>query len=380
MKVMHRLSKPKIGIVRGLMPRFTQAEFACSFKRFEPTFITGEARGEIKDFCNKEKLNTRDLRLKKILKIDPVEILLGNRTHQSFVGLEGLRDAVRGLDVLETYELYHFFSGQAAEAAKDLKIPLVCEVWTSFLHPAYFIPPYSFTVRKVIKNTRLFIARSYKAKRALLKLGIPKEKIRVVYHGVNLRRFRGSRRNRGHREIVILYVGEMEEYKGVGDLLKIWPEIYKKHPHANLWLVGKGSLLEEAKGMTGVKVHGYVFYRNLPKIYSQADIFISPSKNRYLGPFLWWEEFFSYTLMEAQASGLPIVATRCGGIPEEIGDKNLLIKLGDTHGLKMALIKLIEDESLRRSLGLGNRERAEKLFDLYKQTEVLEDKIQEVIK
>src|SRR3970040_2213799 len=196
MKVMHRLSKPKIGIVRGLMPRFTQAEFACSFKRFEPTFITGEARGEIKDFCNKEKLNTRDLRLKK-----------------------------------------------------------------------------------VIKNTRLFIARSYKAKRALLKLGIPKEKIRVVYHGVNLRRFRGSRRNRGHREIVILYVGEMEEYKGVGDLLKIWPEIYKKHPHANLWLVGKGSLLEEAKGMTGVKVHGYVFYRNLPKIYSPADIFISPSKN-----------------------------------------------------------------------------------------------------
>lgn len=382
MSLMKRPSKPKIGIIRGLMPRLTQAEFALSFKKFTTTFVTGEASDEIKDFCKEKKLKTYDLRLKKIYGIDPFGLLAGGFRHQSWIApdKEKLLEVSRGLEILETYELYHFFSGQVADVARDLKIPLVVEVWTSFAHPAYFLPPYSMTVKKVVKQASLYVARSKKARRALLKLGIPKEKIKLIYHGVNITRFQSKFKSKKDDEkLVILYVGEMEGYKGVDDLLKVWPEIYKDYPTANLWLVGKGSLLERARGVSGVKVFGYIAYEKLPEIYRQADIFVSPSKNRFIGPFLWWEEFFSYTLMEAQAAGLPIIATRCGGIPEEIGDENLIVEQGDREGLKNALIKLIEDESLRKSIGLRNRKRAEKLFDLHKQTAVLERKIVEML-
>src|SRR5476649_237325 len=148
----------KIGIVRGLMPRLTQAEFAASFSKFAPVFISGEASQEIKDYCKKVKLQQRDLQNTPIYTIDPISLF--GRKHQSWIGINNLRQASKNINMLETYELYHFFSGQAANVAEKLGIPLVCEVWTSFSkHPAYFIPPYANTVKKVIVKTNLFIAR-----------------------------------------------------------------------------------------------------------------------------------------------------------------------------------------------------------------------------
>ncbi|MFV1917771.1 MAG: glycosyltransferase, partial [Patescibacteria group bacterium] len=125
----------------------------------------------------------------------------------------------------------------------------------------------------------------------------------------------------------------------------------------------------------GTKVFGYVKHTEIPKIYRKADIFVSPSRERYIGPFLWNEEFFGYTLMEAQASGLPIAATRCGGIPEEVGEDNLLVDQNDPKNLILALKTLIKDDKLRRELGRKNRKRAEKLFDLKKQVKKTETEI-----
>lgn len=377
---MQKPLKSKIGIIRGLMPRVGQAEFALSFEKFNPVFITAEAGSEIKHFCKTNKLKWYDLKLKKIYGIDPIGIFTGRITHQSWVAPDKLKllEVCKGLDVLETYELYHFFSAMAADVAKQLQIPLVVEVWTSFIHPAYFVPPYSFNVRKVINAASLFIARSEKAKSALLKLGVDAEKIKVIYHGVNIHKFKSKYKFK-KKNATVLYVGEMEKYKGVDDILEIWPQIRKKYPDTELWLVGKGSLVEKAKKVRGVRVYGYVPYDKLPGIYRHADIFVSPSKNRYLGPFLWWEEFFSYTLMEAQAAGLPIISTYSGGIPEEVGSKNLLIDQADSNELKNSLIKLIESSDLRNILCSINRKRAENMFDIKKLSGILENELLKIL-
>jgi glycosyltransferase involved in cell wall biosynthesis len=146
-------------------------------------------------------------------------------------------------------------------------------------------------------------------------------------------------------------------------------------PKARLLLVGKGSLIPRAQKTDGVKVFGYVRHIDLSEIYRSVDVFVSPSQNRYLGPFLWGEEFFGYTLMEAMASGLPIVATRCGAIPENVGEGNLLVEQGDAEGLHQTLKELIADKELRFKIGQSNRERAENIFDLQKQIEQLEKAI-----
>lgn len=362
----------KIGILRGLMPRIPQVEFANNFTRIKPVFITGSSSEEIINYCKKIKIAYRNLPRKQMYPIEPVSLFTRNITHQSWVGVSGLEKACADIDVLETYELYHFFSGQAADIARKRNIPLICEVWTSFLHPAYFIPPYSITVRKVINTAALFIARSYKAKDALLKLGISENKIRVIYHGVDTLRFSPSVKKRMNNQVTLLYVGELEKHKGVGELLTVWPEILKIYPNTRLILVGKGTLEAKAQSIKGIIVKGYVSNDTVHTLYKEADVFISPSINRYIGFLLWWEEFFSYTLMEAQASGLPVIATNSGGIPEEIGRENLLIIQGDEDELLSTVIALLSNEKKRIVIGDRNRLRAKKLFDIKKQTQKLE--------
>lgn len=149
---MKRRTTKNIGIIRGLMPRLTQAEFAFSFKRLQPTFITGGASQEIKNFCKNSGQEILDLNLKPVCLVDPVKLFLGRETHQSWISItkNDLLGACKNLDYIETYELYHFFSGAASDVARELKIPLITEVWTSFLHPAYFLPPYILNTRKVL--------------------------------------------------------------------------------------------------------------------------------------------------------------------------------------------------------------------------------------
>jgi glycosyltransferase involved in cell wall biosynthesis len=365
----------KIGVLRGLFPRLSQAEFAGSFTKFSPVFLSGEADDEINVYCRKGKLAQRDLRNSPLYGFDPVSLL--GRRHQSWVGVEGLLAASKGLSVLETYELYHFFSGQAVAVAKQLAIPLVTEVWTSFAHhPAYYLPPYSLHVREVLRSSDLLIARSERAKTSLLRLGAKPEKVKMIYHGVNLERFVPKRRQFSQR---VLYVGELEAYKGVHLLLSVWKTVLQKFSNAELILVGKGSLADIALRVPNVRVLGYVPHEQLPEVYSSADIFVSMSQNRYLGPFLWWEEFFSYTLMEAMGSGLPIIGSNSGGIPEEIGSENWIVEQGAREQLIERLVEALSRPEYLRELGKKNRKRAERLFDLKKQTGLLEREMEKLI-
>lgn len=338
----------KIAILRGLMPRSVQIDFSKSFTKFKSIFLSEENLGR-----------------QKIFFTDPVKLFFGKTTHQSWVGVNDkkLEKAVKEVDVVETYELYHFFSGQVADTTSKLKTPLITEVWTSFKHLAYFTPPYSWNVQKVIKNTDLFIARSMRAQKALIDLKIPKNKIKMIYQGVDIKKFKPKKFINKNK--IFLFVGEMEKYKGVDVILKAWKIYFKNHLDSKLIMAGKGSLSKKAKYTPGVYFVGYVNHSELPKIYQEANIFLAPSINRYIGPFLWWEEFFSYTLMEAMASGLSIIGSNSGGIPEEIGNKNIIIRQNNVSDL----VKAMEKVKIKNS----NRVRAEKYFDLYKNTKKLED-------
>lgn len=76
--------------------------------------------------------------------------------------------------------------------------------------------------------------------------------------------------------------------------------------------------------------------------------------------------------MEAQASGLPVIATNSGGIPEEIGRDNMLINQGDKNELLSTVITIISNEKKRIVIGDRNRMRAKNLFNIEKQTQKLE--------
>lgn len=373
---MLKQSKNKIAIVRGLDVRLTQAEFAAQFKSFKPRFI-GDLTEEIKRYLKKEKVDCVDLPVKKRYLIDPVKAFFGRRSHQSWLEFDpsALEKALEGIDIVEIYEPYFFYSAQTARFAKKKNIPLVTEIWTSFpAHPARFVPPYSFNVREVMDNTDLFILRSKKALSYLNPFNIPSDKQKVIYHGVNLKRFFPAAKQHG-KKIKALFVGVLCESKGLGDLLGVFPQLLNEHQHLELMICGSGPMEDEVKKLSRklpIKYFGQVSHADIPGLYRQADLFVGPSKEYSTLGIKRWEEFVGYTFMEALASGLPIVATRCGGIPEIVGDDNFLTAQGNKQQLFQAIDRLVEDKPKRVALGIQNRKRAEKLFDLFRQVQLTE--------
>jgi glycosyltransferase involved in cell wall biosynthesis len=188
----------------------------------------------------------------------------------------------------------------------------------------------------------------------------------MIYKGVDLEHFY-PKKNRDRKDPVkILYVGNFHHSKGVIDLIDAFETLVDDGLPVKLILAGNGELnsyINQKAKVMPIKNLGFISYNNLAEIYREGDIFCSPSKNiNFMGINI-WEEYFSYTLMEAQASGLPIVATNTGGIPEEVDSRNYLIEPGNVKAIYKSLKTLVLDENLRISLGKINRVRAERMFN-----------------
>jgi glycosyltransferase involved in cell wall biosynthesis len=96
--------------------------------------------------------------------------------------------------------------------------------------------------------------------------------------------------------------------------------------------------------------------RDVPGLLARADVFALPSAS----------EGMPVSVLEAMAAGLPVVASRVGGLPEQVveGETGVLVAPGDADELAAALDRLLGDPGLRRRLGEAGRERAELAFDL----------------
>lgn len=153
---------------------------------------------------------------------------------------------------------------------------------------------------------------------------------------------------------VIGHVGALHHaHKGQGDLIAAFARLAERHPGLRLVLVGDGvdetRLRAQAKNLPGVVFAGRV--DNVGDYLAAFDIFAFPSLHEGLGS----------TLLDAMQRGLPVAATRAGGIPELIahGENGLLVEVGDVDGLAAALERLIDDPALRRRLGEASRSRAQ---------------------
>ncbi|WP_274652580.1 glycosyltransferase family 4 protein [Paenibacillus humicola] len=207
-------------------------------------------------------------------------------------------------------------------------------------------------------------------------------KLRVVYPGVDTGRFisqysgQGKARRDQLREArgwkgrnVILFMGRLRRIKGVHHLLSIMPELIAQHPNVLLVIVGGafyGSRREtpyvrELHRMGNrmrkhVQFVPYVPHSKVQDWFLGADVAAVPSDRR---------EAFGLVNVEAMACGLPVVATRAGGMKEIIVDGVTGYLVDPEHlreELKNRLLTLLKDDALRNSMGQQSRARVEKHF------------------
>lgn len=203
-------------------------------------------------------------------------------------------------------------------------------------------------------------------------IGLPAEKVLVIYNGVELPEEPPASCREARAELglpldnaVIGTVSRLDAVKGVGVLIQAFSQV----EGAYLAVIGDGTecaKLKEATNCLGLadRVRWAGHRRNVPQLLPAFDIFVQPSLH----------EGLPNTVLEAMAAGLPVVATAVGGTPEAVvdGETGLLVPSRDPDALARAIIQLLGDRDLRRKMGQAGRDRVAEFFSVERMVEETE--------
>lgn len=196
----------------------------------------------------------------------------------------------------------------------------------------------------------------------------------IIPNGVDVDRFGGKlppldQFNDG--KLNILFQGRMEKRKGFPHLLRAYAQLKWQFPNCRLLVVGPGNVDRDSarviaeRGLQDVHFLGYVSDEDLPRYYQAADIFCSPATG---------DESQGIVLLQAMAAGAPIVASSIPGYRTVVTDDvdGLLIDPWNAEGFANTLLRLLQDEALRRKLGAAGQAKAPRYHWERVTTEILE--------
>jgi phosphatidyl-myo-inositol alpha-mannosyltransferase len=182
---------------------------------------------------------------------------------------------------------------------------------------------------------------------------------KVIPNGVDLRQFRDATPFARWRDGTpnILFVGRFESRKGVMYLLRAYRQLRREGHACRLLIVGGGPQEAEVKRyvatrrLTGVELLGRLSDHDKARAFATADLYVSPATG---------QESFGIVLLEAMASGVPIVCSDIHGYKGVVrrNEQALLVPPKDSEGLAAAIGTLLRDPVRRGAMGASGRERA----------------------
>jgi len=222
--------------------------------------------------------------------------------------------------------------------------------------------------RTLFEQGEAFIVSSLFIRERLLQLGCDSTNIQRIPVGVDVQKW-GFKVREGHatQNPVIISVGRLVEVKGFTYVIAALPYVKEIFPQVTYQVVGDGPLrgklqqqvvdlgLQESVHLCGAKRQD-----ELIKMYHDADLFVMPSVRGNDGA----EEGQGMVLLEAQAAGLPVLATDSGGIPESVPDTSVLVKEKDVEALAQAMIVCLKSYQLDGYDGYAAYEFIQKNFDI----------------
>jgi|OSPMetMinimDraft_2_1075162.scaffolds.fasta_scaffold03726_2 glycosyltransferase involved in cell wall biosynthesis len=345
-------------------------------ERFSPFksiyYLASDIKQEDWSWLKLSRVKLVKLHVQPAFLLDPLKIVRGSYGLGSWAYLRDLEKNIVQVNIIDSSEVYTFFTYQSVKVAKKLHKPIAVDVVESIpTHLTSKIIPYSLITKYVLENADLLVALTKKAEEYLISIGAEEGKIKQIYPGIDLEMFKPSNNKIIDEKVRILFVGALVENKGVLILLEAFKRLIAEYQsRVELWIAGDGPLrpyVELYGRKYPLRFLGKVSWRKLPEVYRNCDIFCFPSLDKYFLKTKIWEEQFGIVLVEAMASGLSIVATNCGAIPEVISSSNFIVKQGSSEQLHNVLRILIEDEKLRMRIGSMNRKRAEEFFNGRKQ-------------
>jgi glycosyltransferase involved in cell wall biosynthesis len=233
---------------------------------------------------------------------------------------------------------------------------------------------------KIISAASFYLPVSHYARATGELLGIAREKMEVVYPGVDIEIFSPRPKNVSYLEtmgipkdkFIIVTVSRIQRSKGIDTLLNAIAYSAAQHidfkKKACVLLVGGGherdamvAVAKKLKIDDIVRFTGKTPFDEIQEILSCADLFVLPST-----PKRWWQEQFGFSVIESMACAVPVISTYSGALPEVISDAGILVSPGNFYALAHAIIALYKNESLRKDYAQKARHRAVNFFDANK--------------
>ncbi len=212
----------------------------------------------------------------------------------------------------------------AAAVKRRLRRPTLLNLHSvTFLGPAHTTAQQAATALRAVDGV---VCNSRYLRRAIVRrfaLQADRQRFHVIFPGIDLERFKYQRRTvtkfSRNRPLRILFVGRVIRQKGVLVLIRSIRQLHEAGHPVHLTLVGRtppweknyGSLVRREARSCPVQWVGFVSPQGLPGYYRRHDVFVCPSQDK---------EAFGLVNLEALATGLPVIASRVGGIPEAVTD------------------------------------------------------------
>jgi glycogen synthase len=274
--------------------------------------------------------------------------------------------ARRPVDVVHAHQGEDIATLLLALAARAVhRCPLVVTVHCSVRHTVTGRSPRTRVLRVVggavehhaLRRAAAVITLVPHTARLLHDDGVPDARVHVLPSGFDPGLFQGTERDR-FPELPrprIGYVGRLAEQKRPDLLVEAFGRM--RDPAAHLVIVGDGPLrrvvrsaVDRSPARDRISVTGFVPHTAVPAVLASLDVLVLPSVYEEMGSIL----------VEAMASGLPVVASRVGGIPDVVvdGETGLLVPPGDADALAAALDELVSDPQRRERLAAAARRRA----------------------
>lgn len=197
----------------------------------------------------------------------------------------------------------------------------------------------------------------------------------IVHYGLDLNIFKPINKKLFEKRTVIS-VGSLTNRKGYEYLLKAIKKVLEKNNTINFLIIGKGpeeqhikQMIKELDILNNVSIIDFIPNEKLPDYYSSSEFFALASLH----------EGFGIVFVEAMACGIPVVATNIAAVPEAVDGGGILVEPRNSDQLAEAMLKLLEDESLRQELSRKALEHAKK-FSIEKRIDKIEEIYERVVK
>ena len=222
---------------------------------------------------------------------------------------------------------------------------------------------------RLFSTADVFLANSEYTRNRLVELGCPLKKILNLSVGLNLDEFKFRERHIGNDDIYLLSIARLVEKKGLEYSIRAVAKVIKKYPKLKYVIVGDGPLMEKLKKLIGemqandhIQLVGVLPSNKIAEMMGEAHIFLLPSVTAENGD----QEGQGLVLQEAQASGLPIIATNHGPFSEGLinGKSGFLVPERDVDSLVQRLCELIEQPDIREQMGKAGRAYVEKKYNI----------------